>query len=394
MHSSRASQPQMRQFAASIAVVALLAGCSSNEVDPEDLPAELVKYEKTLKVKRVWKTGVGDDTEKLRLALRPTTDGRRIFGASHDGRIVAIDAEKGRKLWKAKTKLPLSGGPGTNGKIVVAGSSDGDLVALNADDGEELWRISVTSEVLSSPAVGSDSTLVRTVNGKLASFDNDTGAQLWTVQQSVPRWSVRGTSTPVISRGMAISGFDNGRVVAYDLEDGGEIWNVLMELPSGRSEIERLADINSAVLVAGGDVYAIGYQGRVGAIAIESGRLLWTRELSSYSGLALDVGNIYVTDQYSELVALSRGSGRELWRKKEVRNRDVSAPVVFQGSVVVGDFEGYLHWFDAATGDLQVRVRAGKDRITSQPLIVNDILYVASDNGAIYAYRIKQPKKR
>ena len=235
---------------------------------------------------------------------------------------------------------------------------------------------------------------MRTVNGKLASFDNETGEQLWTVQQSVPRLSVRGTSAPVISRGMAISGFDNGRVAAYDLADGGEVWSVLMELPSGRSEIERLADINSAVQVAGGDVYAIGYQGRLGAIAIESGRLLWTRELSSYSGLTLDVGNIYVTDQFSELVALSRGSGRELWRKMEVRNRDVSAPAVFSGSVVVGDFEGYLHWFDAETGDLQVRVRAGKDRITSKPLVVNDMLYVASDNGSVYAYRIKEPRQR
>ncbi len=372
----------------------VLASCSSKDIDPDDLPAELAKFKSSLKIQKVWSKGVGDDTENLRLALRPATDGTVIYGASHDGKIVALEPEKGRRVWKTDTKLPLSGGPATNGNIVVAGSSDGDLIALDAVTGAELWHISVTSEVLAAPAVGKDRVIVRTVNGKLAAFSNATGEQLWSVQQSMPKLSVRGTSAPVIARNLAISGFDNGRVSAFDLNDGGIIWDVLFELPSGRSVIERLSDINSTVQVAGGDVYAISYQGRLGAIAIESGQLLWTRELSSYSGLAVDVSAIFVTDEFSELVALSRGSGRELWRKKELRNRDVSAPAVFGSSVVVGDFEGYLHWFDIETGDLQARVRAGSKRITSQPLVVNDILYVMSDNGSMYAFRVKPANKR
>ena len=372
----------------------VLASCSSKDIDPDDLPAELAKFKSSFKIQKVWSKGVGDDTENLRLGLRPATDGTVIYGASHDGKIVALEPEKGRRVWKTDTKLPLSGGPATNGDIVVAGSSDGDLIALDAVTGAELWRISVTSEVLAAPAVGQDRVIVRTVNGKLAAFSNATGEQLWSVQQSMPKLSVRGTSAPVIARNLAISGFDNGRVSAFDLNDGGIIWDVLFELPSGRSVIERLSDINSTVQVAGGDVYAISYQGRLGAIAIESGQLLWTRELSSYSGLAVDVSAIFVTDEFSELVALSRGSGRELWRKKELRNRDVSAPAVFGSSVVVGDFEGYLHWFDIETGDLQARVRAGSKRITSKPLVVNDILYVMSDNGSMYAFRVKPANKR
>jgi outer membrane protein assembly factor BamB len=372
----------------------VLAACSSKDIDPDDLPAELAKFKSSLKIQKVWSKGVGDDTKNLRLALRPATDGSVIYGAAHDGKIVALEPEKGRRVWKTDTKLPLSGGPATNGNIVVAGSSDGDLIALDAVTGAEQWHISVTSEVLAAPAVGSDRVIVRTVNGKLAAFSNATGEQLWSVQQSMPKLSVRGTSAPVIARNIAISGFDNGRVAAFDINDGGVIWDVLFELPSGRSEIERLSDVNSTVQVAGGDVYAISYQGRLGAIAIESGQLLWTREISSYSGLAVDVSTIFVTDQFSELVALSRGSGRELWRKKELRNRDVSAPAVFGSSVVVGDFEGYLHWFDIETGDLQARIKAGSERITSQPLVVNDILYVMSDNGSIYAFRVKPEKKR
>jgi outer membrane protein assembly factor BamB len=234
--------------------------------------------------------------------------------------------------------------------------------------------------------------VVRTVNGKLAAYSNEDGAQLWSIQESMPRLSVRGTSDPILVQNLTISGFDNGRVAAFDLNDGGQVWDVLVQLPGGRSEIQRLADINSTIQAAGGDVYAVGYQGRLAAIAIESGQLLWSQEMSSYSGLAVDVSSVFVTNQRSELVAVSRGSGRELWRKTELRNRDVSAPAIFGRSVVVGDFEGYLHWFDIETGDLQARTRAGSDRITSKPLVVNDILYVMSDNGSMYAFRVKPSK--
>jgi outer membrane protein assembly factor BamB len=290
--------------------------------------------------------------------------------------------------------LPLSAGPATDGKVLAAGSNNGDVIALDATNGDFLWAVTVTSEVLAAPVVIPGKVIVRTVNGKLTALDSRTGEQLWSVQQSMPRLSVRGTSAPVVARNLVICGFDNGRVAAYDASDGGVVWDVLVEPPSGRTAIERLVDINSLVQVAGSDVFAVGYQGSLGAIAIESGQLLWTREISSYSGLAIDIRTIYVSDQRSELVAVSRSSGRELWRRKDLRNRDITAPAVFGASVVVGDYEGYLHWFDLSTGELQARVRAGSDRITSQPLVVNDILYVMNDGGKLYAYKVQPPKKR
>jgi outer membrane protein assembly factor BamB len=370
----------------------MLTACSSNEVDPETLPAELVRFEPAFKVSKAWSYGVGDSSEFLRLALRPASDGSRLFAAAHDGNVVALDAQSGKRIWSRKTKLPLSAGPGTDGKLVVIGSNDGDVIALDADSGEEKWRVRVTSEVLSVPALADNRVLLRTVNGKLSALSGDDGAQLWSIQQSMPRLSVRGASSPVIARGKVISGFDNGRVSAFNIEDGAVLWDVLLDPPSGRTEIERLVDINSDVQAAGGDVYAVGYQGRLGSIVLDSGQLLWSQELSSHSGLCVDNNNIYVTDQQSEIVALSRGSGREIWRSKALRNRDATAPTAYGGSIVVGDFEGYLHFLDAATGDLQARVKAGGERITSQPLVVNDLLYVMNDGGGLVVFRALEPK--
>jgi len=394
MGGSIGNQVCWRAAFISTMIVLMLLGCSSKDVDPDDLPAELVSFKQTLKVKKVWSHGVGGGTENLRLALRPATDGVKIYAAAHDGKVAAIDLASGHVIWKAKTRLPISAGPSTDGQLVVAGTSNGDVVALDAGTGEILWTAEVTSEVLAAPLVVPGKVIIRTVNGKLSALDARTGEQLWSIQQSMPRLSVRGTSAPVVASNMVICGFDNGRVSAFDLSDGGVIWDILMNPPSGRTAIERLVDINAMVQVAGSDVYAVGYQGSLGAIAMESGQLLWSREMSSGSGLTVDSRTIYVVNQRSELVALSRASGRELWLRNDLRNRDLQAPEVFGGSVVVGDDQGYLHWFDVSTGELQARKRAGSDRITSQPVVVNDILYVMNDGGTLYAFRVEPVKKR
>jgi outer membrane protein assembly factor BamB len=371
----------------------LLTSCSSKDIDPAELPAELVKFKPTLKIDRAWRKSVGDGTELLRLALRPATDGQNIYAAAHDGKVLAVRAGTGKRVWKTKTGLQLSAGPSADGKLVVAGSSNGEVVALDSATGELLWTVQVTSEVLSAPALAAGKVLVQTVNGKITALDATDGATLWSVQQSMPRLSVRGTSAPVVARNLVISGFDNGRVTAFDLEDGGEVWDVLMDPPAGRSELERLIDINARIIVAGNDIYAVGYQGRVGGIALESGQLLWSQELSSGSDMGIDVGSLYIADQRSELVAVSRGSGRELWRSKDLRNRDISGPAVLGASVVVGDFEGYLHWFDLETGALQARAKTGSDRVASQPLVLDDYLYVMTDAGSLVAFCIKPAKK-
>lgn len=377
-----------------LAGVVLLAGCSGKDIDPDELPAELVDFEPAFRVGKVWSANIGDGTERLRLALRPATDGTNIYAAAHDGRVSAFSADRGKRLWSVKTELPLSAGPSSDGDIVVAGSNNGELIALDAATGEQRWQIEVTSEVLGAPAVGMGKVLVQTVNGKLTALDAADGATLWSVQQSMPNLSVRGTAGPVIARDQVISGFDNGRLVCYTLDDGAVLWDVLMDPPSGRTELERLIDINSSPVVAGGDVYATAYQGRLGAVALESGQLLWSREMSSHAGLSVDLSSIYVTDQRSELVAMSRGSGRELWRRNDLRNRDLTAPAIVASSIVVGDFEGYLHWFDLQTGELQARVKTGGDRIGARPLVLNDTVYVLADSGSLYAFRIKADKRR
>ena len=372
-----------------VTLALLNAGCSVFDRDKEEIdpPAELVDFKPTIRVKKVWSAGLGDDSEFLRLALQPASDGSRVFAAAHDGRVSAFDAVKGRRLWRTKTKLRLSGGPATDGDIVILGSSDGDVVALDAADGSRRWRASVSSEVLAAPAIAGGLALVRTVDGKLTALDLADGRQRWFAQQAMPRLSVRGTGAPVIVNESVICGFDNGKLASYALADGAPGWDVLLDPPTGSNEIDRLADINSTVRAVGDDLYVVGYRGKLSSVAAESGQVLWSQEARSYEGLAVDMQHVYVSGAGSELIALARQSGTEIWRHELVKHRDISGPTAFQASVVVGDFEGYVHFFDATTGEPQARVRAGRDRVTSPPLAVNDMIYVQTDGGDIAAFR-------
>ncbi len=377
-----------RVTALAVVLAFLNAGCSAltGDEDPNP-PAELTDFKPTLRLKKVWTADLGEATEALRLALQPSSDGARIFAAAHDGRVSAFDAVKGKRLWIRKTDLPLSGGPATDGEVVVVGSSDGEVVALNAADGQQRWRTTVSSEVLAAPAIAGGYALVRSVDGKLAALDLIDGRQVWFVQQAMPRLTLRGTGAPVVIKDLVIAGFDNGKLASYSLLDGSPGWDVLLDPPSGRNEVERMSDINATVRTVGEDVYVVSYRGQLNAVAAESGQSLWSQETRSYDGLAVDLENVYVSTDSSELQAFSRQSGSELWKSDVLKNRDISGPTAYQSSVVVGDFDGYVHFFDNVTGKLQARATVGSDRVTSPPLVVNDMLYVQTDGGDLAAFR-------
>jgi outer membrane protein assembly factor BamB len=377
-----------------LAATLWLAGCALKRDKPEDPPAKLADFEPTLKIDAAWSAGIGDGTKFLRLGLTPDSDGSRVYAASHDGIIAAWDAAKGNRIWRRKTKLPLSAGPATDGDLVVAGSANGDVIALRADDGQQTWRIQVASEVLAPPALARGLVLVRTVDGKLTAFRASDGTEAWFVQEQVPRLSVRGTAAPVVVGNVVVCGFDSGRVVAYDITDGTELWQATVDPPAGRNEVERLKDINATVRAVGDDIYAVGYQGRLAALALESGQILWAQEMSSHSGLAADTNGVYVAGADGSLSAVRRSTGTELWRDESLRNRDLSAPAAFQSSVVVGDFQGYVHWFDAATGERQARARARGGRVVGTPLVVNDLIYVQTEGGKLTAFRTRPRARR
>ena len=267
------------------------------------------------------------------------------------------------------------------------GSADGQVLALSAANGTELWRADVRGEVLSAPAVAEKEIVVRTVDGQLRSLAVVDGAELWSTEQQIPRLTLRGVATPVIAREMALSGFDNGRVIAVSMADGSTVWDSPVSPSHGRTELERLNDIDAAVKVAGEDVFVVGFQGRAAMLALENGQIWWTRDLSSYRGVDVDDDQMYVSTSTGELVAMKRRTGTEVWRNDSLKHRGLSAPAAVGDFVVVADLDGYVHWFDRITGTIAGRAKSGGDRVTNAPLVVDGTLYLINDKGEVSAMR-------
>lgn len=377
-----------RQILAAAVLIAVTAGCGRDN-DSGEAPAELVSFDERLEVRRLWSSRVGGSAERLRLGLSPATDGARIFAASHGGDVAAFDLENGRRSWSSQTDLPLSAGPAYGAGVVALGTTDGELIALEADTGSELWRQAVGAEVLAPPAIGGEVVALRTVDGRLRGYSSLDGRELWTVVQTVPALTMRGNTAPYVAGSSVVAGFDNGRLGAYQLSSGDVLWEFAVAAPSGRTELDRLVDISAGLQVAGNDVFAVGYHGRAIGVALENGVVLWQQELSSYAGLGVDVSSVYVTDEFSELVALERGSGTPRWRQDALRLRDVTAPAAFGNTIVVGDFEGFLHWIDPGDGSFLARERAASNRITSAPLVVGRNMIVQSEDGTVAAYTVE-----
>ncbi|MGP8034956.1 MAG: outer membrane protein assembly factor BamB [Steroidobacteraceae bacterium] len=372
-----------------VALLLAVAACSKDKAI--DQPAKLTPLAATLRVDRVWSATVDDKKAlKLRLGLSLSAADGRVYAAGHTGNVVAFDLASGRVAWRTRLKAPLSGGTATGEGLVLIGSSDGQLFALDAGNGNRRWSVRVNGEVLAPAAIDAHLIALRTVDGKLHALSPADGHELWVQQQQVPRLSLRGTARPVIAGDLVLCGFDNGKVLAVSSADGAVQWETTVTPPHGRTELERLVDIDTAVRVTGQDVYTVGFQGKVAMLALDNGQIWWSHEASSYRSLTLDDDALYMSSADGEIVAMRTRTGAELWRQKSLLHRGLTALASMdeQKALVMADFQGYVHWLDKATGALAARASSGKARVSTAPLVVGDLVLVINDRGQISAFRV------
>jgi outer membrane protein assembly factor BamB len=372
----------------------MITGCSnlSELIWSEDNslpPAPLPKLENSLAIKTLWNQNVGAGIKKNQhITLLPVTDGDRIFVSDYKGQVRALSAKTGETLWKTKTKVPISGGTGLGGEQILVGSSDGDVLALSAEDGTVEWQTEVSSEVLSAPGLADGIVVVRTVDGKLFGLNASDGTRLWVYDRQVPALSLRGTSAPLVVSNAVIVGLANGRLAAVSVADGQPLWETPISVPSGRSELERMVDLDAPPIIVDDVIYVASFQGVVAAVDRFSGEVFWRRNLSSYAGLGADREQLYVTDDRSHVWAFDRYSHASLWRQDALQGRNLTAPVGFLDYVVVADFEGYVHWLQRSDGKLVGRTRVDRKGIAAPPILGAQTLYVYGRGGKLAALQI------
>lgn len=361
-------------------------GCSG--ADTTEPPSPLVEFEPEAEFVKLWSTDTGTGADKYLLKLKPYLDGDALYVADHDGLLSAVNRMDGRKLWQVETGLAVSAGVGGGSGMLVLGSSNGEIVAYHQKDGSEAWRAKLSSLMLSVPAVEMGAVVARTVDGSLEAFAATTGAKLWSYKYSVPALSLHGTGSPIVVAGAVLSGMDNGRLSALSLRDGRLLWETPVAIPSGRSELSRMVDVDMPVLVDRGLLYAGSYQGRIVALSLDGGQIVWAANNSIYNEMSLDQDHLYVADENGHVWSLERLVGATVWMQDKLHARPVSGPALLGRAVIVGDFEGYLHAMDTADGRFVARHRVGDAGINESPLVVDDVAYVLSRDGLLTALKL------
>ncbi|MCG8906378.1 MULTISPECIES: outer membrane protein assembly factor BamB [Pseudomonas] len=371
-----------------LALTLMAVGCSSNS-KKELPPAELTDFKEEVRLEKQWSRSVGDGQGDLYNLLEPAVDGQTIYAASAEGRVMAMQRETGEVLWKKDLDLPISGAVGVGSGMVLLGTLRGDVIALDSGSGEQKWRAKVTSEVLAAPATNGDVVVVQTQDDKLIGFDASTGNQRWIYEGTVPVLTLRGTGAPLIAGRLALAGLASGKVVAVDVERGLPVWEARVAIPQGRSELDRVVDIDGGLLLVDNVLYVASYQGRAAALDVGTGRVLWQREASSYVGVAEGTGSVFISQSSGTVESLDSRGSSSLWSNDALARRQLSAPAVLSSNVVVGDLEGYVHLLSQVDGRFVGREKVDGDGVRVRPLVVGSWMYVFGNSGKLVAYTIR-----
>lgn len=371
-------------------ISAAITGCGFWGDDGEEVkPAELVSFEAEKKVDQLWSTSVGSGMGGKFHQFKPAIDDDKIFAVDHNGTVVAIDRESGKAQWSVELETPVVGGVGAGyGKVSVA-TEEGQVIVLSAADGGELWRADVSTEATAPGQFNSDLAVFQLINGKVVAFDASTGQRRWTFDSQVPRLTLRGTSSPIVASDVTFAGFASGKLAAIDNAKGTAIWESRVALPQGRSELERMIDIDGRPLLVDRMIYVTSYQGRLVAINPFRAQIAWAKDVSSYHSLAAGFGNIYVSEADDAVQAFDRGTSASVWRQGALQNREISAPTVIGSTVAVADVEGYIHFMSQTDGHFVARHKVDSSGVYGDMVSRDDVLYVLTNNGRLAALTLQ-----
>ncbi|MFT5720304.1 MAG: outer membrane protein assembly factor BamB [Motiliproteus sp.] len=366
-------------------LVLVMSGCGLWSTDQEIQPAELEEISAEYELKKLWSAQIGDGLGAKYQQLTPQVLASRIFAVDHQGSVYALERSTGELVWHQQLGLPVSGGVGVGSGRVVITSFDGQVVALSALDGAEVWRGQLTSEAVAPAQLASGLALIQTIDGRLSALDAQTGELRWSYSAQEPVLTLRGTSTPLLVDDVVYAGFSSGKVVAFALKTGEVIWESRVASSQGRTELERMVDVDGSMTYANGWLYAGSYQGRVSAIGVADGRSIWNEPLSSYRSLVQNAQLLFAVNNEGAVIAFDKQTGSEQWKQPALYYRQLSSPAVVGGVLAVGDYQGYIHLIDPVDGYFVGRYSAGSSPIVAAPLSEDGVLYTLSDNGRLSA---------
>lgn len=373
----------MRRFLAAMAFPVLMAGCAGTDNRPE--PTTLQDITLAFKLAPVWRAEV-ERAEVYRFV--PALSGQEVFVASVDGQVNVFDLQKG--VYQRHWTVPgnLAGGVAASQNMIVLGGRKGEVWAYQPD-GKLLWKAAVSSEVVSPPVIAQDKVLVRGGDGHITALSLQDGSQRWSFARTLPPLIIRNYSAMTLADGVVYAGLPGGRLLALQVADGSVLWEAQVAQAQGSSELERVVDIVSPPVVDQGQICVVAFQGRVACYTASSGNLLWAREASSTVGLALDHHQLYLVGDDGVVSAHERDTGKQLWRQDKLYGRQLGQPGLFGRYIAVGDYAGYLHLLNPGDGAFVSRTATGRHALKVMPRAIDEKLLVQTEYGVVTLFGLR-----
>ena len=360
------------------------------EGEGADPPAALTEYQAEVQIDVLWKESVGNGADKQFLKLIPTIQADRIYAADREGTLQARNIGNGDLIWESSSEFDYSAGPGLGRSVLVMGCTSGEVIAYDIASGEQKWLSTVPSEVQAVPVIAKGIVIVRTTDGKVIGLREEDGTQLWIAENSVPALSIRGAGAPIVIDNTVIVGSANGKMQALQLSDGKNLWEATIAMPTGRSEVERLVDLDVDPVENRGAIFISSFNGGTSSVSEIDGDVIWRNpDVSSYTGISADYRYLYISDTQSEVSQLDQRNGASLWKQRDLHNRQLTAAVAYDNYVVVGDFEGYVHWLSITDGRLLGRTQITSAPIEAKPVVTGSTVYIYAKDGTLAALKAR-----
>ncbi len=354
--------------------------------EEEEGPTELYAISDNRELDREWSVSNGNDISYGRLI--PAVYDGAVFYINSFGYISAVDLDTGNLQWSKNTQDIVSTGLDVNFKTISYGTLDGSIVALDHADGKEIWRSSTSSESLSPPANSGSHLIIQTIDGRVAGYELKTGKRDWFHQTVLPSLTLRGTSRPFVNQGFVFTGFASGKVAMIYPDSGA----IRLELPvavnEGKSELERIIDIDGKPIIVDNTLIAASYQGSITAINLRDGRPSWQEEISTVKDLTSNGNRVIAVDSKDIVKAFGTATGAIIWEQDDLKLRKLTSPASISNLVVVGDLEGYVHLLNAQSGNFEGREKVSRNAIT-EIISKGNYLLVADTAGRVQKFSVK-----
>jgi len=334
-----------------------------------------------------WHTNLGYGS---RLQLRhqyPIYYDDKLFFCDKN-RLIALDADNGKRLWQQKFPATLNSCLGRFADILYFTDNEGAVYAFNAISRELLWQLSLGENSIIAPTANEQVVLILTLNEHLYALNAQDGAILWSYQAFKPPLTLFGSFRPLIVGPYSIVGFGDGTLVIHNWQEGRLVSYRQIATPQGKTDLERLVDLDAIAVFDDGILYVPSSRNFILALDLQQGNQKWRAQHGSHLAVTYDGQTLYGVNQDNQLYALNKEEGKTLWLQNT--HHRLTAPTLWQGNIAVGDDKGYLYLFSSQDGSQLAKRRIGVVPFNPSLLLADDRLILLDTEGNVFALKSRE----